>query len=172
MPNTAVLPIARVTLRILIAANWVMGALILSLLAISFQQPEWTWKALGAAEIAARPGGVAGMRAIMAVGLIGVPIAALILGRLAQIVRTVRMREPFTAANAGRVQAIAWGLLGLQVLHVAVAAIAASIATDKTPLKLGGGGTITGWLAVLLLFVLAGVFREGAAMRDDLEGTV
>ena len=28
------------------------------------------------------------------------------------------------------------------------------------------------WLAVLLLFVLAQVFREGTRLRDDLEGTV
>jgi hypothetical protein len=28
------------------------------------------------------------------------------------------------------------------------------------------------WLAVLLLFVLAGVFAHGARMRADLEGTV
>jgi hypothetical protein len=28
------------------------------------------------------------------------------------------------------------------------------------------------WLAVLLLFVLAGVFAHGTRLRDDLEGTV
>ena len=28
------------------------------------------------------------------------------------------------------------------------------------------------WLAVVLLFVLAGVFAHGARMRADLEGTV
>jgi hypothetical protein len=31
---------------------------------------------------------------------------------------------------------------------------------------------VTGWLAVLLLFVLARVFDYGTRMRDDLEGTV
>jgi hypothetical protein len=30
----------------------------------------------------------------------------------------------------------------------------------------------SGWLAVILLFVLARVFAEGATMRDDLAGTV
>ena len=31
---------------------------------------------------------------------------------------------------------------------------------------------MTGWLAVLLLFVLARVFNHGTRIRDDLEGTV
>jgi hypothetical protein len=30
----------------------------------------------------------------------------------------------------------------------------------------------TRWLGVLLLFVLARVFEQGARMRDELEGTV
>jgi hypothetical protein len=32
--------------------------------------------------------------------------------------------------------------------------------------------SFTGWLAVLIAFVLAQVFERGAAMRDDLDGTV
>ena len=32
--------------------------------------------------------------------------------------------------------------------------------------------SLTPWLAVVLLFVLARVFDEGTRMRDDLEGTV
>jgi hypothetical protein len=32
--------------------------------------------------------------------------------------------------------------------------------------------SINGWLAVLLTFLLARVFAEGALMREDLEGTV
>ena len=34
------------------------------------------------------------------------------------------------------------------------------------------GFSINGWLAVLLTFVLARVFAEGALMRDDLQETV
>jgi hypothetical protein len=32
--------------------------------------------------------------------------------------------------------------------------------------------SVTRWIAVLLLFVLARVFEQGARMREDLEGTV
>ena len=31
---------------------------------------------------------------------------------------------------------------------------------------------MTAWLLVVILFILARVFRHGAAMREDLEGTV
>ena len=34
------------------------------------------------------------------------------------------------------------------------------------------GFSISGWLAVLLAFILARVFAEGALMREDLEGTI
>jgi hypothetical protein len=37
---------------------------------------------------------------------------------------------------------------------------------------MGSGFSFAPWLSVLLLFVLAGVFTQGARMRDDLEGTV
>jgi hypothetical protein len=39
--------------------------------------------------------------------------------------------------------------------------------------KVGDSGfSVVPWLAILLLFVLAGVFARGARMRADLEGTV
>ena len=36
----------------------------------------------------------------------------------------------------------------------------------------GSSFSIGGWLSVLVAFVLARVFAEGAALREDLEGTV
>ena len=44
--------------------------------------------------------------------------------------------------------------------------------TAADPLDIGWSFSATGWLAVLLLFVLARVFNEGAEMRYELEGTV
>jgi hypothetical protein len=57
-------------------------------------------------------------------------------------------------------------------LHLAVGAIAAAASSKSQPLDVGWSFSITGWLAVLLLFVLARVFDQGTRMRDDLEGTV
>ena len=40
------------------------------------------------------------------------------------------------------------------------------------PVDLDAGFSVSAWLAILLTFVLARVFAEGARMREDLEGTV
>ena len=172
MKHSTVLPATRSTLRILIALNWILGALIFALLAVSFQAEEWTWRALGVGAVAAHEGVVAGMRAIMVIGIVGIPIADVVLSRLLRIVESVRTGEPFTADNAGRLRTIAWALLGVQLLHVCVVAIASAVSTREVPLRINGNFQLGGWLAVLLLFVLAQVFLAGTRMREDLEGTV
>ena len=68
--------------------------------------------------------------------------------------------------------AIAWVLLALQLVSIAIGAIAKAISTPLHPVHLSAGLSINGWLAVLLTFVLACVFAEGTLMREDLEGMV
>jgi hypothetical protein len=63
-------------------------------------------------------------------------------------------------------------VLALELLHLTVGAIAAGVSTAAVPLKISSDLSLTRWLAVLLLFVLARVFEQGARMREDLEGTV
>jgi hypothetical protein len=58
------------------------------------------------------------------------------------------------------------------VLHICVVAIASAVSTKEVPLHINSNVHITGWLAILMLFVLAQVFLEGTRMREDLEGTV
>ena len=106
---------------------------------------------------------------------LGIPVILLdyvVLKRLLAIVETVRTGDPFVAANAYRLQAIAWALLALQLLSVVIGAIAKAVSTPAHPVHLDAGFSINGWLAVLLTFLLARVFAEGALMREDLEGTV
>ena len=172
MTHSTALRATWVTLRILIVLNWIFDALIFALLAISFQAKEWTWRALGLGAVAGHEGVVAGMRAIMVIGIAGIPIAHVVLSRLLTIVESVRTGEPFTVDNAGRLRTIAWALLGLELLHVCVVAIAAAVSTKEVPLRMSGNFHVSGWLAILLLFVLAQVFLEGTRMREDLEGTV
>src|SRR5450432_4571035 len=99
-------------------------------------------------------------------------IIGVILKRLLAMVETVRAGDPFVAANASRLQVIAWTLLALQVLSLVIGAIGKSVSTPAHPLHLNAGFSVNGWLAVLLMFLLARVFAEGALMREDLEGTV
>lgn len=172
MKHSSPLPVARVTLRGLIVANWVYGALIVSLLLVSFQAEDWTWRALGVGSVAGHEGIVAGMRSIMVIGIVSVPIAFVVFMDLLRIVKSVRAGEAFTVENAGRLKAIAWALLALELLHVCALAVASAVSTKEVPLRIGGTFDLTGWLAILLLLVLAQVFIEGARMHDDLEGTV
>jgi len=161
-----------VTLRILIVLNWILGALIFALLAISFQAEEWTWRALGVGAVAGHESVLAGMRAIMVIGIAGTPITYIVFSRLLRIVESVRSGVAFTIENAGRLRIIAWGMFGLELLHIGVVAIASAVSTKEMPLRMNGNLHVTGWLAILMLFVLAQVFLEGTRMREDLEGTV
>jgi hypothetical protein len=105
-------------------------------------------------------------------GLVAIPINYVVLKRLLAIVETVRSGDPFVAANASRLQAIAWALLALQVISIVIGAIGKAISTAAHPVHLDAGFSINGWLAVLLTFLLAQVFAYGTHMREDLEGVV
>lgn len=69
-------------------------------------------------------------------------------------------------------------MLAVEVLLWPAAFLAGEIADwaskyDDFDLNVGGDGfSLTGIMIVLLLFILARVFRRGAAMREDLDGTV
>ena len=168
----AALPIARVVLRIVIVLNWLFGAGILALLIATIVAGQWTMTALG---VPSTPGDwqlPMGMRAIAALGLVAIPLNYVVLMRLLAIVETVRSGDPFVAANADRLQAIAWTLLALELLGLTIGAIEQAISTPAHPLHVGASMSISGWLAVLLTFVLARVFAKGAQMREEIEGTV
>ena len=169
--SSPALPIAHVALRILIVLNWLSGAAILALLVVTPNE-RWIMTAfkLSPSPEAARL--VLGLRAIAVLGLVAIPLNYAVLKRLLAIVETVRAGDPFVTANATRLQAIAWVLLALNLLSIVIGAIAKSVSTPAHPLHLDAGFSISGWLAVLLTFLLARVFAEGALMREDLEGTV
>ena len=169
--SSTALPIAHVVLRILIVLNWLMAAAILALL---FALPNERW-IMAAFKLAPSPDTdrlIMGLRAVAVLGLVGIPLNYAVLKRLIAIVETVRAGDAFVAANADRLQAIAWTLLGLQLLSIVIGAIGKAISSPAHPVHLDAGFSINGWLAVLLTFVLARVFAEGTRMRDDLEGTV
>ena len=170
-PYSAALPITHVALRILVVVNWLYGAAIFVLL---FAMPTGPW-IMSALDLSPGPEAdrvILGLRSIAAIGLATIPVNFVVLKRLLAIVETVRAGDAFVGANAVRLQTIAWALLALQVLSIIIGAIARAISAPGRPLDIDAGFSINGWLAVLLAFVLARVFAEGALMRDDLEGTV
>jgi DUF2975 family protein len=169
--SSAALPMAYVVLRILVVLNWLSGAAIAALL-VAMPNRQWIMSAFHLSPSPEADQLIMGMRAIAAFGLVAVPLNYVVLKRLLAIVETVRAGDPFVAANAFRLQTIAWTLLSLQLLSLVIGAIAKAVSTPAHPLHLQAGFSISGWLAVLLTFLLARVFAEGTLMREDLEGTV
>jgi hypothetical protein len=167
--HSSALPLARITLRVLIILNWVYGAIVFAILLGMFTAERWTVTALGFAASAESGPLIQGMRMIAALGLVGVPLNFIVLRRLLAMVNTVCGGDPFVAQNAARLQTIAWAVLGQQLLQLVIGTIARSVSTH--PLHISAFST-GGWLAVVLLFVLARVFLEGTRMREDLKGTV
>lgn len=94
-----------------------------------------------------------------------------ILTRLTDLVRDAAQGEAFTQANAVRLRAIAWALLAINCADLVFGWLSVK-ASEATGEYFGWSLSLTGWIAVPMLFVLAQVFKEGASMREDLEGTV
>ncbi len=96
---------------------------------------------------------------------------------LKRIVATVGEGDPFVPANAARLTQMAWLALGAQLATIPVTAMGlwldeVSEGGAHGDIHLGGGIDFGGLLLMLILFILARVFRKGAEMRDELEGTV
>jgi hypothetical protein len=91
--------------------------------------------------------------------------------RLRMILIDARSSSALTQENAARLRTIAWALLAvniLDVIHGQLSVWASKISGEY----FGWSLSLTGWFAVVLLFILAAVFREGDSMRQDLEGTI
>lgn len=162
------LAVAQPVIRILVVVNIVYVVLIGALLVWSFFIEGWPARPLGVDMAKAHPLVGQGLRAIVVVGMIGAAIFHSILQRLLAIVDTVHKGDPFNYDNAQRLEAIAWRVMAIELLRLVVGAIAAAVWESGRV----DAFSIAPWLAVLLLFVLAGVFAQGARMRADLEGTV
>jgi hypothetical protein len=174
MPDnrSTALPVAYIVLRILIVLNTLVGIFLIALMIFSFVNRPMAIEALGASGFAGPRWVLMAMQAIILLGFVAVLVNHQVLRRLLAIVVTVRHGDPFIAENAYRLNATAWFLLALQLLSIAIALIGKAISNHGNPLHVDAGFSTAGWLAVIMTFVLARVFAQGALMREDLEGTV
>ena len=173
MPRSysAALPTAHGVLRILIVLNWLVGAAFLALLVVAPNE-QWIMTSYKLSPSPEAERLIFGLRVILVLVLATIPLNYVVLKRLLAIVETVRAGDPFVAANAYRLRAIAWALLAAQLLSLVSGAIAEALSTAARPINVDAGFSISGWLAVLLTFVLARVFTEGELMRQDVKGTI
>lgn len=92
--------------------------------------------------------------------------------KLKQIVDSVAAGDPFIPENAERLKVMAWISISLQFIGIPVTVFAAWISDNVRPTEIDSAISGNGLLLALVLFILARVFRTGARMREDLEGTV
>lgn len=91
--------------------------------------------------------------------------------RLRRVFETLIAGRPFDLRNVRRLQEIGLALLVLQFAGYALA-VTAPLALGAGKRPAGDGAAVSGWFAVLVVFVLAEVFREGARLQAEAELTV
>lgn len=135
------------------------------------------------AEILAETGEAAtGLPVIPTLALLAIAFAMVVLififfGKLRAIIASVGEGDPFVPENAGRLNLMAWLALALQLLLVPAAGLGLLLARwadqfDNQNITIDAGLDLGGIMMVIVLFILARVFKHGAAMREDLEGTI
>ena len=92
--------------------------------------------------------------------------------KLLAIIDSVEDGNPFVMANAFRLRAIGWMMVGVQIVGLPLATAAGNVADLFGENDVGFDLPLNGVLAILLVFILAGIFERGAEMREELEGTV
>ena len=113
-----------------------------------------------------------GMLALLVLGL---GIVWKMLKTLLDLVRSVEDGTPFGRINAARLRMVGWLMIAIQVVGIPLAQLAAQVEEAIDPSKAVShdlGISMNSVLAILIAFILAGVFEQGAEMREELEGTV
>ncbi len=105
-------------------------------------------------------------------GVFLLALLTLMLLMTARIVNTAET-DPFVEDNARRLMQIGWLLLAMQIVGLTAGMIISLFPKAVSDhVQAGFDLSPIGILAVLLIFVLAQIFRRGAQMRAELEGTV
>ena len=162
---------AVILLRVLNVLNLVVGALFMVVLVTSFAVEPAVIGALSRRFGAGASAILHDARLVMALSIATIPAAWLILTRLLAILRTVEAGDAFVAENGDRLRTMGWALLAMQIFDLGYGYLAVRV-SENSGEYLGWSFSVSGWLAVLLVFVLARVWTQGAAMRDELEATV
>ncbi len=90
-----------------------------------------------------------------------------IVNRLLEILRTLRFGSPFVKENADRFKRVGWALLIGEGAKFGFSFVGMIFDID-----LGLSMELTTWIAIIAVFVLAEVFREGAKMKEEQDLTV
>lgn len=98
-------------------------------------------------------------------------LAARMFGRLRTILDSVVEGDPFTHDNSRRLRHIGWVMIAMQIVGMLTGWLGSQL-PEQTDLSTGFEFSFSGFLAALLAFVVAQLFEQARAMRDELEGTI
>ena len=112
---------------------------------------------------------------VLAAGLIAYAVSTVvvlfIVLRLRRIFATLTGGDPFHPGNVLRLRAIGFALAALELINYLTNLVSGWAFRDQLQ-KLHFPFHPTAWFAVLVVFVLAEVFREGARLRNEAELTI
>ncbi len=94
----------------------------------------------------------------------------LIVASLRRIFMTLTAGDPFLPDNIARLRLIGLALAGLELGRYAFWAVSTWLLPSAS--KVEPNLSVTAWFSVLVVFVLAEVFREGARLRREAELTI
>jgi uncharacterized membrane protein (DUF485 family) len=162
----------KIILDVVYAALWVgvIGLVIVMILALLLSfNPEF----LQNVKLAGDHGDIRNPVALISGGLFAASLylagVLIIVGSLRRIFMTLTSGDPFHPQNISRLRLIGLMLAGLEVARWVVFA-----ATRWLLPEVDGEAnlSLTAWFSVLVVFVLAEIFREGARLRREAELTI
>ena len=107
----------------------------------------------------------------VAMATLALGLTWLIINRLRKIFAALVSGDPFDPANVRWLRTIGAALAGIELTGIILPLLAPRGPAESLGME-GPNIDVTAWLGVLIVFILAEVFREGARMRDDTRMTV
>ncbi len=96
-----------------------------------------------------------------------IAVMLFVVNRLLEILKTLRFGSPFVKENADRFRGLGYALLIGEGAKVAFGLLSLIFDVD-----VAGNSSFIAWIAIIAVFVLAEVFREGARMKEEQDLTV
>ncbi|TPE63625.1 DUF2975 domain-containing protein [Sandaracinobacter neustonicus] len=91
--------------------------------------------------------------------------------RLGWILNSVSQGDPFTVDNSRRLRHIGWLMIGIQIVGMVTGWIGTRLPPNHN-ITVDFDLSLSGLFAAFLAFVVAQLFEQARAMREELDGTV
>ena len=167
----------KVVVEVVHAALWVLLALQLLAVALLLLASPFGVDMLEAGPVLVHITGVprfstpnGGVVFMVAFSILYVAVLLVVLAQMRRVLATLIMGDPFHPANIARLRVIGLALVGLEAVGYLLRATVGLFARVEQPWPFSLNAS--GWFAILVVFVLAEVFREGARLRTEAELTV